>query len=182
MDVRSLDIPGVRLITPRRFEDSRGFFQQNYHQNEYRDAGIDTNFIQDNWSRSSRGILRGLHYQAHFPQAKLVSVVRGAVFDVAVDLRKDSPTFGRWVGAELSEENGCQLFIPRGFAHGFLVLSDIVDFFYKCDEFYHPEDDCGIRWNDPQIGIKWPDIGTDYVLSSKDKTLPFLSDPNTKLF
>ena len=172
MEVISLEIPDVKLIKPKRFGDQRGFFQQTYQAEQYKTSGIDCTFVQDNWSRSKRGVLRGLHYQLRNPQAKLVAVMRGAVYDVAVDIRQGSPTFGKWVGAELTEENGHQLFVPHGFAHGFVVLSDTVDFIYKCDNYYTPGDEYGIAWNDPDINIKWPDTGVEPILSEKDqKTL-----------
>lgn len=175
INIIETEIPEVKIVEPKRFGDHRGFFQQCYHADEYRAAGVPSVFVQDNWSRSRRGILRGLHFQLKHPQAKLVSVVRGAVFDVAVDIRKDSPTFGRWVGAELTEENGRQLYVPEGFAHGFCVLSEEVDFFYKCSDFYHPEDDYGVRWDDPAIGIDWP-LDGEPVLSEKDRQQPLLAD------
>jgi len=179
MEVIELDIPGVKLVKPRRFPDDRGFFQQTFQQKQYADAGIDVRFVQDNWSHSSKGVLRGLHYQFEHSQSKLVSVMRGEVFDVAVDMRCNSPTFGKWVGEILSQENGHQLFVPKGFAHGFLVLSDLVDFIYKCDDYYAPGDEYGVIWNDPEIGIEWPDAGTPLV-SPKDAVLPALAD--AKLF
>jgi dTDP-4-dehydrorhamnose 3,5-epimerase len=170
MIIKSLSIPSVKLIKPRRFEDDRGFFCQTYHEKQYQEAGIPSRFVQDNWSRSSKGVLRGLHYQLKNPQAKLVSVLRGEVFDVAVDVRKGSPTFGKWVAEILSEENGHQLYVPEGFAHGFLVLSDVVDFQYKCSNFYTPGDEYGIQWDDPAIGISWP-IKIDPILAEKDEKL-----------
>jgi dTDP-4-dehydrorhamnose 3,5-epimerase len=176
MQIKDLEIPEVKLITPRRFVDDRGFFTQTYHALQYKDAGISATFVQDNWSRSCRGVLRGLHYQLKNPQAKLVGVVRGAVFDVAVDIRKGSPTFGKWVGAELTEENGCQLYVPEGFAHGFCVLSDVVDFTYKCGDLYTPGDEYGIRWDDPAVGIEWPSAGGAFALSGKDEAAPLLSE------
>lgn len=174
MTVLSLEIPDVKLIKPRVFDDDRGFFLQTYHAEQYRDAGIDVRFVQDNWSRSTKGVLRGLHYQLEHAQDKLVSVVRGEVFDVAVDIRRDSPTFGKWVGEVLSEQNKHQMFVPGGFAHGFFVLSDEVDFVYKCSDFYTPGDEYGIRWNDPEIGISWP--GAERILSDKDQQQPLLAD------
>jgi dTDP-4-dehydrorhamnose 3,5-epimerase len=174
MNVENLSIPDVKLIKPRRFNDNRGFFQQTYHNDQYAAAGITARFVQDNWSRSSKGVLRGLHYQLEHPQAKLVSVLRGEVFDVAVDLRKDSEHFGRWVGAVLSEQNGHQLFVPEGFAHGFLVLSETVDFVYKCSDFYTQGDEYGVIWNDPAIGIEWP-TGGDFLVSDKDQEQPKLA-------
>lgn len=173
MEVISLDIPEVKLVKPRVFNDDRGFFLQTYHYEQYRDAGIDVRFVQDNWSRSTKWVLRGLHYQLKNAQDKLVSVVRGEVFDVAVDIRRGSPTFGRWVGQVLSDANRHQMFIPKGFAHGFCVLSEDVDFVYKCSGFYTPGDEYGIRWDDPEIGIKWPP--GEYILSGKDLALPVLA-------
>ena len=175
MEVISLAIPEVKLIKPRRFDDDRGFFQQSYHQKQYQNAGIPAVFVQDNWSHSSKGVLRGLHYQLKNPQAKLVSVLRGEVFDVVVDIRRGSPTFGKWVGEKLSAENGFQLYVPEGFAHGFLVLSDTVDFLYKCSEFYTPGDEYGIRWDDLEIGVRWPLDGT-VLLAEKDEAAPCLKD------
>ncbi|NLX26660.1 MAG: dTDP-4-dehydrorhamnose 3,5-epimerase [Lentisphaerae bacterium] len=175
MNVESLGIPDVKLIKPRRFNDARGFFAQTYQQKQYVEAGIPSTFVQDNWSRSSKGVLRGLHYQYEHAQAKLVSVIRGEVFDVVVDMRKTSPTFGKWEGAFLSEENGHQLFVPKGFAHGFLVLSETVDFMYKCDDYYTPGDEYGVRWNDPILGIDWPDI-INPLVSEKDAVLPKFED------
>jgi dTDP-4-dehydrorhamnose 3,5-epimerase len=173
MEVISLEIPDVKLVKPRVFPDDRGFFMQTYHYEQYRDAGIDVRFVQDNWSRSTKGVLRGLHYQFEHAQDKLVSVIRGEVFDVAVDIRKGSPTFGKWVGAILSGENHHQMFVPKGFAHGFCVLSDEVDFVYKCSDFYTPGDEYGIRWSDSSIGIAWP--LTDVLVSAKDQMTPQLS-------
>jgi dTDP-4-dehydrorhamnose 3,5-epimerase len=175
MTVSETAIPDLKLITPRRFNDDRGFFQQTYQYEQYAEAGITARFVQDNWSRSTRGVLRGLHYQFEHAQAKLVSVIRGEVFDVAVDMRKSSPTFGKWVGEILSAENGNQLYVPEGFAHGFLVLSETVDFMYKCNDYYTPGDEYGVMWNDPEIGIKWPDAGTPQI-SEKDEILPTLSE------
>ncbi|MBN2702709.1 MAG: dTDP-4-dehydrorhamnose 3,5-epimerase [Pontiellaceae bacterium] len=175
MNVESLGIPEVKLIKPRRFNDARGFFAQTYQQKQYAEAGMPATFVQDNWSRSSKGVLRGLHYQYEHTQAKLVSVIRGEVFDVVVDMRKTSPTFGKWEGAVLSEENGHQLFVPKGFAHGFLVLSETVDFMYKCDDYYTPGDEYGVRWDDPTLGIEWPDI-VNPLVSEKDAVLPKFED------
>lgn len=176
MEVISLEIPEVKLIKPRRFKDDRGYFEQTYQKKQYAEAGITAEFVQDNRSRSQKGVLRGLHYQLQHSQAKLVNVIRGAVFDVAVDIRKGSPTFGKWVGAELSEENGYQLFVPKGFAHGFVVLSDEVDFVYKCDDYYTPGDEYGIRWDDPAVGIEWPALNIDFILSGKDEDAALLED------
>lgn len=169
------DIEGVYIIEPKVFGDSRGYFMETYNKEEFDKAGLKYDFVQDNQSRSHKGVLRGLHFQTKHPQAKLVRVVSGEVFDVAVDLRKDSRTYGRWVGVILSEENKKMFMIPKGFAHGFVVLSDSAEFTYKCDDFYHPEDDGGIMWNDPDINIKWPDVGK-IELSEKDKKHPFLSE------
>lgn len=175
MEVVELSIPDVKLIKPRWFSDDRGFFQQSYQAEQYREAGIDVTFVQDNWSRSSRGVLRGLHYQFKNVQDKLVSVIRGEVFDVAVDIRKGSPTFGKWVGQRMSGENHHQLFIPKGFAHGFCVLSDEVDLVYKCSDFYTPGDEYGIIWDDADLNIKWPTM-IDPIISDKDAGLPALAD------
>ena len=174
MKIINLEIPDVKLIKPRVFPDDRGFFMQTYHERQYRDAGIDVKFVQDNWSRSTKGVLRGLHYQLKHPQAKLVSVLRGEVFDVAVDIRRGSATFGKWVGAVLSDKNHNQLFVPEGFAHGFCVLSEEVDLLYKCSDFYTPGDEYGIRWDDPEVGIEWP--GCDFILAEKDREAPALKN------
>jgi dTDP-4-dehydrorhamnose 3,5-epimerase len=185
MEAVSLEIPEVKLLKPKRFGDKRGFFQQVYQQNLYKDIGIDSNFVQDNWSRSTKGVLRGLHYQLKNPQAKLVFVISGSVFDVAVDIRKGSPTFGKWVGAVLTEENGHQLFVPRGFAHGFVVLSKTVDFFYKCDNFYTPGDEYGVLWSDSNIGIDWPTKELSATVSEKDEIascLKNIPDENLPIF
>ena len=144
---------------------------ETYNESDFHEAGLDYRFVQDNQSSSRKGVLRGLHFQITYPQAKLVRVLRGEVFDVAVDLRKGSGTYGQWVGALLSGENKRQFMIPRGFAHGFVVVSDYAEFAYKCDEFYHPEDEGGLIWNDPDIGIEWPDVG-EIILSEKDKKNP----------
>ena len=169
------EIEGVYVIEPKVFGDERGFFMETYKQSDFEQAGLKYNFIQDNQSRSHKGVLRGLHYQKNFPQAKLVRVIQGEVFDVAVDLRKNSPTYGKWVGVLLSAENKKMFMIPRGFAHGFLVLSDTAEFVYKCDELYHPEDEGGIMWNDPDVNVKWP-LNEEPSLSEKDKEHPLLRD------
>lgn len=163
-------IEGLCVITPSVHGDNRGYFMETYNQREMNEAGIDTVFVQDNQSASIRGVLRGLHRQINFPQSKLVRVIKGTVYDVAVDLREDSPTYLKWYGIELSEENKKQFFIPKGFAHGFLVLSDYAEFCYKVDDFFHPNDEGGIAYNDPTIGVKWP-IEDDMriILSEKDK-------------
>jgi dTDP-4-dehydrorhamnose 3,5-epimerase len=173
------DIEGVYIIEPKVFGDSRGYFMETYNKKEFDKAGLKYNFVQDNQSKSHKGVLRGLHFQTKHPQAKLVRVVSGEVFDVAVDLRKDSKTYGKWVGVILSEDNKKMFMIPRGFAHGFIVLSDSAEFTYKCDDFYHPEDDGGIMWNDPDINIKWPDV-EKIELSEKDKKHPTLSNNMVK--
>ena len=173
MKVTPTDLPGVFLIEPKVHGDARGFFLETYEQKRYEGAlGMSLDFVQDNHSRSRRGVLRGLHFQRRYPQAKLLRVVRGEVFDVAVDVRPDSPDFGRWTAVHLSEENKHQLFVPKGFAHGFQVLSDYADLEYKCIGYYHPEDESGLIWNDPEVGITWP-IG-DPLLSEKDALLPNL--------
>jgi dTDP-4-dehydrorhamnose 3,5-epimerase len=168
-------IPGVLVFTPSIFGDSRGFFLQTFQTREYAAAGLDRVFVQDNLSRSCRGTVRGLHYQLRQPQGKLVSVLRGAVLDVAVDIRRGSPTFGQFEAVELSEDNRKQFFIPEGFAHGFRVLSDTADFFYKCTDFYAPGDEHGVLWNDPDLAIPWGD-GAAPVVSAKDQKLPRLAD------
>lgn len=155
-------IEGLCVVTPAVHGDSRGYFMETYSQRDMEEAGIDIAFVQDNQSISVKGVLRGLHFQKNFPQTKLVRVIKGSVFDVAVDLRKGSRTYGKWYGLELTEENKKQLLIPRGFAHGFLVLSDIAEFCYKCDDFYHPNDEGGLAWNDPEIGIEWPMLKGEY--------------------
>ena len=149
-------IQGLCVITPAVHGDNRGYFMETYSQRDMEDAGININFVQDNQSMSTKGVLRGLHFQKNFPQTKLVRAIKGSVFDVAVDLRKNSETYGKWYGIELSEENKKQFLIPKGFAHGFLVLTDTAEFCYKCDDFYHPNDEGGLSWNDPEIGIEWP--------------------------
>ena len=155
-------IEGLCVITPTVHGDNRGYFMESYNQRDMQEAGIDITFVQDNQSMSVKGVLRGLHYQKNFPQSKLVRVIKGAVFDVAVDLREGSKTYGKWFGVELTEENKKQFLIPRGFAHGFLVLSDSAEFCYKCDDFYHANDEGGLAWNDPAIGITWPGVVGEY--------------------
>ena len=155
-------IEGLCVITPTIHGDSRGYFVETYNQRDMEAAGFDITFVQDNQSMSTKGVLRGLHFQKQYPQAKLVRVIKGSVFDVAVDLRKNSLTYGKWHGELLTEENKKQFLIPRGFAHGFLVLSDTAEFCYKCDDFYHPNDEGGMAWNDPNIGIKWPMLEGEY--------------------
>ena len=155
-------IKGLCVITPKLHGDNRGYFMETYNENDMKEAGIDIVFVQDNQSMSTKGVLRGLHFQKEYPQTKLVRVIKGAVYDVAVDLRKDSPTYGKYHGELLTEENKKQFLIPRGFAHGFLVLSDVAEFCYKCDDFYHPNDEGGMAWNDPEIGIEWPEVTGEY--------------------
>jgi len=168
LKVTPTSIPSVLIIEPKVFGDTRGFFFESFNQRDFNQAtGLDVNFVQDNHSRSSKGVLRGLHYQIQQPQGKLVRVVRGSIFDVTVDLRKSSPTFGQWVGMELNEDNHCQLWIPPGFAHGFYVLSDSADFLYKTTDYYAPEFECSLIWNDPTIGIEWP-LNTQPIISAKD--------------
>lgn len=164
-------IKGVYIIDVKTYGDHRGYFMETYKESDFTEAGLNYRFVQDNQSSSRKGVLRGLHFQKTYPQAKLVRVLRGEVFDVAVDLRKESETYGQWVGALLSGENKRQFMIPRGFAHGFVVVSDYAEFAYKCDEFYHPEDEGGLIWNDPDIGVEWPDVG-EIILSEKDKKNP----------
>ncbi len=163
------EIEGVYVIEPKVFGDNRGYFMETYNKEDFEKAGLKYNFVQDNQSKSKQGVLRGLHFQTKHPQAKLVRVVSGEVFDVAVDLRKGSATYGKWTGVILSEENKKQFLIPRGFAHGFVVLSETAEFTYKCDEFYHPEDEGGIPWNDPHVAISWPCVDCAVSLSEKDK-------------
>ena len=166
-------IEGVIVIEPTAFGDERGFFMETYQKEDFYNNGITADFVQDNHSMSAKGVLRGMHYQINHPQSKLVRCVAGEVFDVVIDLRKNSPTFGHWEGVTLSAENKKQLFIPKGFAHGFLVLSDKAELIYKVDDYYHPNDEGGIMWNDPQIGINWPITdGMELILSEKDKKHP----------
>lgn len=180
-------IEGLCIITPAVHGDNRGYFMETYSQRDMEEAGIDIVFVQDNQSCSTKGVLRGLHFQKQFPQTKLVRAIKGRVFDVAVDLRKDSKTYGKWYGIELTEENKKQFLIPKGFAHGFLVLSDIAEFCYKCDDFYHPNDEGGMAWNDPAIGIDWPELTGEYAGSAsaegyalEDGTKLNLSDKDQK--
>jgi dTDP-4-dehydrorhamnose 3,5-epimerase len=170
-------IPGVVVVEPVVHRDHRGFFMETYHQQEFSAGGIAATFVQDNHSMSVKGVLRGLHFQRRHPQGKLVRVISGAVFDVAVDLRPNSPTLGKWHGEVLSEENRRQLYVPEGFAHGYLVLSDKAEFLYKCTNFYDPQDQQGILWDDPDIAVVWPlEPGIEVVLSDKDKMYPRFRD------
>ncbi len=167
--VETCEIEGLKVITPEVREDARGYFMETYQYNDYKAAGIDQIFVQDNQSSSAKGVLRGLHFQINYPQDKLVRVISGEVYDVAVDLRPGSATYGKWYGVVLSAENKKQFFVPKNFAHGFYVLSDYAEFVYKCTDFYHPNDEGGIRWNDPDIGVKWPLLeGVKLNLSEKD--------------
>ena len=180
-------IEGLCVIDLTVHGDSRGYFMETYNENDMKEEGLDIRFVQDNQSSSLKGVLRGLHFQKQFPQTKLVRVIRGTVYDVAVDLRKDSKTYGHYHGEILSDNNRRQFLIPRGFAHGFLVLSDFAEFCYKCDDFYHPNDEGGLAWNDPEIGIEWPEVVGDYVGSAdasgytlSDGTPLILSDKDQK--
>lgn len=174
VNIKQLTIPGVFVIEPKCFEDNRGYFMETYHQQKYQKAGINQAFVQDNHSHSSRGVLRGLHYQLKNPQGKLIYAVTGTIFDVAVDIRKGSPTFGQWTGAELSAENKRQIYVPQGFAHGFVVLSESADVIYKCTNLYTPGDEYGVLWSDPEIGIDWP--VKNPILSQKDLENPGLKE------
>ena len=169
-------IKGLCVITPKVFGDNRGWFMETYNQRDFMEAGINITFVQDNQSKSIKGVLRGLHFQKNYPQTKLVRVIKGAVFDVAVDLRKDSATYGKWHGEILTDESKKQFLIPRGFAHGFMVLTDEAEFCYKCDELYHPNDEGGIIYNDPDINIAWPKIDAPLILSDKDTKWPTLKE------
>ena len=180
-------IEGLYIIEPAVHGDERGYFMETYSQRDMEEAGLNINFVQDNQSMSTKGVLRGLHFQINYPQTKLVRVIKGIVFDVAVDIRKGSQTYGKWYGIELTEENKKQFLIPKGFAHGFLVLSDVAEFCYKCDDFYHPNDEGGISWNDPEIGIDWPQVVGEYKGTAsvdgytlKDGTLLKLSRKDQK--
>ena len=179
MNVRETPLPGVLLIEPRVFQDERGFFIETFNTRALEGSGVPASFVQDNHSRSSKGVVRGLHYQLADPQGKLVHVARGCVFDVAVDIRVGSPHFGRWFGVELNDQNLCSLWIPPGFAHGFCAISDIADVIYKCTTLYDANDDRGVVWNDPRIGIKWPVEGP--LVSEKDAGLQGLSESRADL-
>ena len=173
MNIMPTEHPDVLLIEPDVFNDPRGFFMETFHAAKFAQAGLPTEFLQDNHSRSVRGVLRGLHYQLQHPQGKLMRVLTGEVYDVAVDIRKGSPRFGQWVGVVLSEANQRQLYVPPGFAHGFCTLSEQADFLYKCTDLYAPGDEYGIAWDDPALAIDWPPL--DYLLSDKDRRYPVLS-------
>jgi dTDP-4-dehydrorhamnose 3,5-epimerase len=179
MRILNTDLPGVLLIEPDVFRDARGHFLETFHERKYREAGIRHSFVQDNQSRSLRGTLRGLHAQLLTPQGKLIRALQGEIFDVAVDIRPGSPTFGKWTGATLSADDFRQMFIPPGFAHGFCVLSDFADVAYKCTDFYDPADEIGLRWNDPDVGIAWPI--REPLLSDKDAALPTLAELRREL-
>ncbi len=167
--VETCHIEGLKVITPTVFGDKRGYFMETYNYNDFKEAGIDLEFVQDNQSASKKGVLRGLHFQIHYPQDKLVRVIKGEVFDVVVDMREGSKTYGKWFGVRLSEENKKMFLIPKGFAHGFLVLSDYAEFVYKCTDFYHPNDEGGIIWSDDEIGIEWSiEEGMELTISDKD--------------
>ncbi|UZW14993.1 dTDP-4-dehydrorhamnose 3,5-epimerase [Clostridium pasteurianum] len=171
------EIEGVYIIEPQVFGDNRGYFMETYNLDEFKEVGLNMVFVQDNQSKSKKGVLRGLHFQTEHSQGKLVRVIKGEVFDVAVDLRKDSKTYGKWVGVKLSDENKKQFYIPEGFAHGFLVLSEEAEFVYKCTDLYHPEFEGGIAWNDPEVGIDWPTEGIEeLIFSDKDKKWKTLSE------
>ena len=175
--VTTCDIEGLKVIEPKVFGDARGYFFESYNYNDYAAVGITQEFVQDNQSASKKGVLRGLHFQKNFPQDKLVRVINGEVFDVAVDLREGSKTYGKWFGVVLSAENKKQFFIPKNFAHGFVVLSDYAEFAYKCTDFYHPDDEGGIIWNDPDIGIDWPvEDESELIFSVKDLKWPQFKD------
>lgn len=177
INVSTCGIDGLYIIEPQVFPDARGYFFESYNEQSFRDAGLDMKFVQDNQSKSVRGVLRGCHFQKTHPQGKLVRVMSGSVFDVAVDMRKNSPTLGKWFGVELTGENNRMFYIPEGFAHGFLVLSDEAVFTYKCTDFYAPGDEGGMRWDDPQVDIKWPiEDDMTVLLSDKDRVLPSFAD------
>lgn len=176
MNITECDIPGPLIIEPKVFGDERGFFMESWNAARFAEEGLDIAFVQDNHSRSQKGVLRGMHFQKPGPQGKLVRVVSGAVFDVAVDLRRSSPTFGKWTGVELSAENKRMFWVPQGFAHGFLTLEDDTDFLYKCDATYAPQHEHSLAWDDPDVGIEWPLGGIDLQLSAKDAEGTRLSD------
>jgi dTDP-4-dehydrorhamnose 3,5-epimerase len=174
MRIEKTKLDGCLVIEPKRFGDARGFFLESYHQARYREAGITETFVQDNHSRSMKGVVRGMHFTVKKPQAQIVTVMRGHIFDVGVDLRPGSPTFGQWVGAELRDDGPCQIYMAPGFAHGFCVLSDFADLHYKCSEFYDHGDEGGLRWNDPQVSIPWPLAAP--AINPRDAAFPALRD------
>lgn len=176
MKIIETSLPGVLIFEPQVFGDARGLFVETYRAEWLLQSKLDVSFVQDNQSRSGKGVLRGLHYQMQHTQGKLVRVSRGAVYDVAVDVRRGSPHFGQWVGMTLDDVHHRQMYVPPGFAHGFCVLSEDADFNYKCTDYWHPSSETGIAWNDPAIGIEWPDIGMPWALSEKDRVLPKLAD------
>ena len=180
MKITETAIPEILVLEPTVHGDERGYFMETFRASILEERGVDLNFVQDNQSRSEQGILRGLHYQLQFPQGKLIRVLSGEVFDVAVDIRKSSPSFGQWVGEVLSADNLKQLWVPPGFAHGFYVLSESAELCYKCTDYYHPEDDYSLLWNDPALAIDWPLLDSEPVLSAKDKAGKLLSE--TPLF
>ncbi len=179
LEICQTELPGVLIVTPKVFRDDRGFFLESFNEASFRDAGLPVRFLQDNHSRSAKGVLRGLHYQLRHPQGKLVRVVRGKIFDVVADIRRGSPTFGRWVGVTLDDRELSALWIPPGFAHGFCALSDDVDVTYKCTDFYTPNDERGVLWNDPLLGIRWP--VENPILNAKDRSYPPLRKDSTDL-
>lgn len=179
LEVRETELPGVLVVTPRVFRDERGFFLESFNEAAFGDAGLPTRFVQDNHSRSAKGVLRGLHYQLRHPQGKLVRVVRGRIFDVAVDIRRGSPTFGKWVGVTLDDSETSALWVPHGFAHGFCALSDDVDVTYKCTDFYAPSDERGVLWNDPLLRIEWP--VKNPIVNAKDQSYPPLQSDSVDL-
>ncbi|MDQ6689537.1 MAG: dTDP-4-dehydrorhamnose 3,5-epimerase [Gemmatimonadota bacterium] len=179
LEIRETELPGVFIVTPRVFRDERGFFLESFNAATFAEAGIDARFVQDNHSRSAKGVLRGMHYQLNRPQGKLVRAVRGRIFDVAADIRRGSPTFGKWVGVTLDDNDMSALWIPAGFAHGFCALSDGVDVTYKCTEFYAPEDERGVLWNDPLLGIQWP--VENPLVAAKDLSYPLLQKESSDL-
>jgi len=174
MRIHQTSLKGVLIVEPQVFRDKRGYFLETYHEKKFKEAGIDSRFVQTNHSHSIEGVIRGLHYQLKYPQAKLIYVPRGSIFDVAVDIRQDSPTFAKWIGFHISEENHNQVFIPCGFAHGFCVMSKEADVIYKCTGVYEPDDEYGIRWDDPKLSIYWP--VKDPTISEKDLRFPYLSN------
>ena len=186
--VTKTHIDGLVVIEPKVFGDNRGYFMETYNQNDMAEAGLNMVFVQDNQSMSTKGVLRGLHFQKKYPQGKLVRAIKGRVFDVAVDLREGSETYGKWYGVELSDENKKQFYIPEGFAHGFLVLSDTAEFCYKCTDFYHPSDEGGLAWNDPEIGIEWPEVVGTYPGSADSSGytlldgMPLILSPKDQLW